>query len=276
MSPLPRIVQEAILAAYAPGGAYSRSTRATRERKNATLSRFRQTGTYRATDHVEAEQMPLRIGDEAPDFTAETTEERSSSMSGSGMDGRSCSQHPKDFTPRLHDELGYMAKLKPEFEKRNTKGHGSVDRPGQRSQAMGRRHRGDPGSTKSNYPMIGRPGPDCREALRHDSSERERSRAAHGGRQRATIRSVFVVGPDKKIKLMLHVRDVAHRPQLRRGAARARLDAAHREAQGPPRRLNWKQGEDVIIVPSVSNEEAKEKFPGVEVAEALPDVPQPK
>ena len=201
--------------------------------------------------------MALRIGDEAPDFTAETTQGPIKFHEWIGDGWAILFSHPKDFTPVCTTELGYMAGLEPEFKKRNTKIIGlSVD-PVEDHQ----RWLKDVEETQGHavtYPLIGDQRPQGSEALRHDAPNASSDAAAHrrGQRDRA-----------------LGVRDRAgqegqgdphlsdeHRPQLRRGAAAARVDPADGEAQGRDAG-ELEAGEDVIIVPSVSDEEAKQRFP---------------
>ena len=179
-----------------------------------------------------SEHMAVRLGDTAPDFTAETTQGTINFHEWLGDSWGVLFSHPKDFTPVCTTELGYMAKIQPEFEKRNVKVIGlSVD-PTDRHEAVGRRHRGDPGR-QPNYPIIGDADFNVVEALR-DAPGRDvgRPAAAHAGRQ-----------PDRPQRLSSSVRTrrsssssiypMTTGPQLRRGAARHRLAAAHRQA---PRR----------------------------------------
>ena len=179
--------------------------------------------------------MPLRIGDEAPDFTAQTTEGTIHFHDWIGDGWAILFSHPKDFTPVCTTELGYMAGLKPEFNKRNCKILGlSVDSVSD--------HQGwakdieEAQGHALNYPLIG--DTDLSIAKLYDMIHPNASGSAKGRTavDNATVRSVFVIGPDKKIKLMT---------------------AKHKVATP----VNWKQGEDVIIIPAVSDEEAKQKFP---------------
>jgi alkyl hydroperoxide reductase subunit AhpC len=218
--------------------------------------------------------MPLRIGDEAPDFTAETTEGTIRFHEWIGDGWAILFSHPKDFTPVCTTELGYMAGLKPEFDKRKTKILGlSID-----PVADHKRWLGDIEETqghKVNYPLIG--DSDLTVAKLYDMIHPNASGAApRTAADNATVRSVFVVGPDKKIKLMLTYPMSTGRnfDEVLRVLDSMQLTAKHKVATP----VNWKQGEDVIIVPSVSNDEAKEKFPGgwKSPKPYLRIVPQPK
>ena len=218
--------------------------------------------------------MRLRIGDEAPDFTAETTEGTIRFHEWIGDGWAILFSHPKDFTPVCTTELGYMAGLKPEFDKRKTKILGlSID-----PVADHKRWLGDIEETqghKVNYPLIG--DPDLKVAKLYDMIHPNASGAApRTAADNATVRSVFIVGPDKKIKLMLTYPMSTGRnfDEVLRVLDSMQLTAKHKVATP----VNWKQGEDVIIVPSVSNDEAKEKFPGgwKSLKLYLRIVPQPK
>ena len=202
--------------------------------------------------------MPLRIGDEAPDFTAETTEGTINFHDWIGDSWAILFSHPKDFTPVCTTELGYMAKLKPEFDKRNTKIIGlSVDSVADHNAWMG-----DIQETQGqavNYPMIG--DTDLKVAKLYDmihpnASGKAKDRTAVDN---ATIRSVFIIGPDKLIKLILTYPMSTGRnfDEVLRVLDSIQLTAEHKVATP----VNWKSGEDVIIVPAVSDEDAKVKFP---------------
>jgi alkyl hydroperoxide reductase subunit AhpC len=218
--------------------------------------------------------MPVRIGDEAPDFTADTTEGKIKFHDWIGDGWAILFSHPKDFTPVCTTELGYMAKLKPEFDKRNTKIIGlSID-----PVADHKRWVGDIEETqgaKINYPMIG--DPDLTVAKLYDMIHPNASGASpRTAADNATIRSVFIIGPDKKVKLILTYPMSTGRnfDEVLRVLDSIQLTAKHKVATP----VNWKQGEDVIIVPSVSNDEAKTKFPGgwKSPKPYLRIVPQPK
>ncbi len=202
--------------------------------------------------------MSLRIGDEAPDFTAETTEGTINFHDWIDDSWAILFSHPKDFTPVCTTELGYMAKLKPEFDKRNTKIIGlSVDSVADHNAWMG-----DIQETQGeavNYPMIG--DTDLKVAKLYDmihpnASGKAKDRTAVDN---ATIRSVFIIGPDKLIKLILTYPMSTGRnfDEVLRVLDSIQLTAKHKVATP----VNWKSGEDVIIVPAVSDEDAKVKFP---------------
>lgn len=202
--------------------------------------------------------MSLRIGDEAPDFTAETTEGTINFHDWIGDSWAILFSHPKDFTPVCTTELGYMAKLKPEFDKRNTKIIGlSVDSVADHNAWMG-----DIQETQGqmvNYPMIG--DTDLKVAKLYDmihpnASGKAKERTAVDN---ATIRSVFIIGPDKLIKLILTYPMSTGRnfDEVLRVLDSIQLTAKYKVATP----VNWKSGEDVIIVPAVSDEDAKVKFP---------------
>jgi alkyl hydroperoxide reductase subunit AhpC len=219
--------------------------------------------------------MPLRIGDEAPDFTVETTEGTIHFHEWIGDGWAILFSHPKDFTPVCTTELGYMAGLKPEFDRRNCKIIGlSVDSVGDHTEWVK-----DIQETQGhavNYPLIG--DTDLTVAKLYDMIHPNASGNAKGrtAADNATVRSVFVVGPDKKIKLMITYPMSTGRnfDEVLRVLDSIQLTARHKVATP----VNWKQGEDVIIVPAVSDEEARQKFPAGWKAPKpyLRIVPQPK
>lgn len=219
--------------------------------------------------------MALRLGDEAPDFTADTTEGPIRFHEWIGDGWAILFSHPKDFTPVCTTELGYMAGLKPEFDKRNTKIIGlSVD-----SVADHDRWAKDIEETQGhriNYPLIG--DPELKIAKLYDMIHPNAGGSAKDrtATDNLTVRSVFVIGPDKKIKLMLTYPMSTGRnfDELLRVLDSIQLTAKHKVATP----VNWKPGEDVIIVPAVSDAEAKERFPGGWKAPKpyLRIVPQPK
>ena len=212
--------------------------------------------------------MALAIGDIAPDFEADTTEGSIRFHDWLGDTWAVLFSHPKDFTPVCTTELGYMAKIKPEFDKRNVKIIGlwvdPVDQPCQ----VGGRHQGDAGFC-AELSDDRRSRPDGREALRHAAGERRRPRRE--GRTAAdnqTVRNVFVIGPDKKIKLILVYPMTTGRnfDEVLRVIDSLQLTAKHKVATP----VNWKHGEDVIIAGSVSDDDAKKTVSaGLEGAEAL-------
>jgi alkyl hydroperoxide reductase subunit AhpC len=219
--------------------------------------------------------MPLRIGDEAPDFTAETTQGKIRFHEWIGNGWAILFSHPKDFTPVCTTELGYMARLQPEFEKRNTKIIGlSVD-----SVDDHRRWAKDIEETqgsKVTYPLIGDPTlaiAKLYDMIHPNASGEAKARTAMDN---ATVRSVFLIGPDKKIKLMLTYPMSTGRnfDEVLRVLDAIQLTARHRVATP----VNWKRGEDVIILASVSDDEAKAQFPAGWKAPKpyLRIVPQPR
>jgi alkyl hydroperoxide reductase subunit AhpC len=200
--------------------------------------------------------MAIRIGDEAPDFTADTTEGTLNFHQWIGDGWAILFSHPKDFTPVCTTELGYLAKLKPEFDKRNTKVLGlSVD-------PVSDHHRwvGDIAETQGsavNYPLIG--DENLVVAKLYDMIHPNASGGARTAVDNATVRSVFIVGPDKKVKAMLIYPMSAGRnfDEVLRLLDSLQLNAKHTVATP----VNWRPGEDVIIPTSVSDEDAKKKYP---------------
>ncbi len=202
--------------------------------------------------------MALRIGDEAPDFMAETTEGTIKFHDWIGDGWAILFSHPKDFTPVCTTELGYMAGLMPEFKKRNTKVLGlSVDTVGDHKKWA--KDIEETQGHKLNYPLIG--DPDLKIAKLYDMLHPNASGDVKGrtAQDNATVRSVFVVGPDKKIKMMLTYPMSSGRnfDEVLRVLDSIQLTAKHKVATP----VNWKQGEDVIILASVPDEEARAKFP---------------
>jgi len=203
--------------------------------------------------------MALHIGEEVPNFTAETTEGTINFHEWLGNGWAILFSHPKDFTPVCTTELGYMASLKSEFEKRNCKVMGlSID-----SVADHQKWSKDIEETQGhavNFPIVG--DFDLKVAKLFDMIHPSASGTAEGrtAADNATVRSVFIVGPDKKIKLMLTYPMTTGRnfDEVLRVLDSMQLTAKHQVATP----VNWKQGEDVIIVPSVSNDEAQKKYPG--------------
>ncbi len=202
--------------------------------------------------------MPLRLNDEAPNFTTETTEGTITFHDWIGDGWAILFSHPKDFTPVCTTELGYMAGLKPEFEKRDCKIIGlSVD--GVSDHEAWSKDIEETQGHAVNYPLIGDPGLEIAklyDMLPADAGDTSEGRTAADN---ATVRSVFLIGPDKKIKLSLTYPMSTGRnfDEVLRVLDSCQLTAKHKVATP----VNWKPGEDVIIVPAVSNEEAKEKYP---------------
>jgi alkyl hydroperoxide reductase subunit AhpC len=218
--------------------------------------------------------MQLRIGDDAPDFTADTTQGKLHFHEWIGNGWAILFSHPKDFTPVCTTELGYMAKLKPEFDKRNTKVVGlSIDPVS--DHLRWEKDIEETQGTAVNYPMIG--DPDLAVAKLYDMIHPNASGAApRTATDNATIRSVFIVGPDKKVKLILTYPMTTGRnfDEVLRVLDSLQLTAKHKVATP----VNWKSGEDVIIAGSVSNEDAKVKYPDgwKSPKPYLRIVPQPK
>ena len=201
--------------------------------------------------------MSLRINDEAPNFKAETTQGPIDFHQWIGNSWAVLFSHPKDFTPVCTTELGYMAKLKPEFDKRNTKIIGlSVDPVGNHEKWA--KDIEETQGTAPNYPMIGDPELKVAKLYNMLPAEEPGSSEGRTPAQNATVRTVFVIGPDKKIKLMLTYPMTTGRnfDEVLRVLDSMQLTAKHKVATP----VNWKQGDDVIIAGSVSNDEAKEIF----------------
>jgi thioredoxin-dependent peroxiredoxin len=202
--------------------------------------------------------MQLRIGDEAPNFTAQTTEGTIEFHDWIGDSWAVLFSHPKDFTPVCTTELGYLARIKPEFDKRNTKILGLSIDPVDDHKRWAKDIEETQG-TAPNYPIIG--DADLTVAKLYDMIHPNASGAQpRTPADNATIRSVFVVGPDKKIKLILTYPMTTGRnfDEVLRVIDSLQLTAKHKVATP----AQWKPGEDVIIAGSVSNDEAKQKYPG--------------
>jgi alkyl hydroperoxide reductase subunit AhpC len=202
--------------------------------------------------------MSLRINDTAPDFTAETTQGPIRFHEWIGDGWAILFSHPKDFTPVCTTELGYMAGLQPEFAKRNCKIIGlSVDPIDKHSKWAADIH--ETQGHAVNYPMIG--DPELKVAKLYDMLPADTGDTAEGrtAANNATVRTVFIVGPDKKIKLMLIYPMSTGRNfnEVLRVLDSIQLTAAHKVATP----VNWNPGDDVIIVPAVSDEEARQKYP---------------
>ncbi len=224
---------------------------------------------------TDATPKMLRINDTAPDFTAETTQGTIHFHEWIGDGWAILFSHPKDFTPVCTTELGYMAGLQPEFAKRNCKIIGlSVDPVSNHSKWAADIE--ETQGHKVNYPMIG--DPQLKIAKLYSMFPAESGTISEGrtAADNATVRTVFVIGPDKKIKLMLVYPMTTGRnfDEVLRVLDSIQLTSKHKVATP----VNWKQGGDVIIVPSVSNEEAQQKYPGgwKTLKPYLRIVPQPK
>ncbi|KJZ36987.1 peroxiredoxin [Pseudomonas sp. B21-040] len=200
--------------------------------------------------------MAIRIGDEAPDFTVESTEGTLNFHEWIGDKWAILFSHPKDFTPVCTTELGYMAGLKPEFDKRNTKIVGlSVDPVS--NHASWAKDIEETQGHAVNYPMIG--DENLVVAKLYDMIHPNASGGARTAVDNATVRSVFIIGPDKKVKAMLIYPMSAGRnfDEVLRLLDSLQLNAKHTVATP----VNWRPGEDVIIPTSVSDEDARKKYP---------------
>ena len=219
--------------------------------------------------------MSLRINDTAPDFEQDSTAGKIKFHDYLGDSWGILFSHPKDFTPVCTTELGYMARLKPEFDKRNTKILGlSVDPVGNHEKWA--KDIEETQGAKVNYPLIA--DSDLRVAKAYDMLPAAAGNTSEGRTpaDNATVRSVFVIGPDKKVKAMLTYPMSTGRnfDEVLRLLDSCQLTAKHTVATP----VNWKNGEDVIIPPSVSDEQAKTKFPGgwKALKPYLRIVPQPR
>jgi alkyl hydroperoxide reductase subunit AhpC len=202
--------------------------------------------------------MALQIGQTAPDFEAQTTEGKIKFHDWIGDGWAVLFSHPKDFTPVCTTELGYMARIKPEFDKRNVKIIGlSVDPVDNHS-----RWANDIKETQGfapNYPMIGDPDLSISKAYGMLPASAGSTSEGRTAADNQTVRNVFVIGPDKKIKLVLVYPMTTGRnfDEVLRVIDSLQLTAKHKVATP----VNWKHGEDVIIAGSVSDEDAKKTYP---------------
>ena len=219
--------------------------------------------------------MSLRINDEAPDFTAETTQGTINFHDWIENSWAILFSHPKDFTPICTTELGYMAGLQPEFEKRNCKVLGiSVD--GVRDHEAWSKDIENSQGHAVNYPLVA--DPELKVVQLYDMLPADAGNTSEGrtAADNATARSVFVIGPDKKIKASLTYPMSTGRnfDEILRLLDSCQLTAKQQVATP----VNWKQGEPVVILPSISDEAAKEKYPDGWDAPLpyLRFVPQPK
>jgi alkyl hydroperoxide reductase subunit AhpC len=224
-------------------------------------------------DIKERQNMSLRINAEAPNFDADTTQGRINFHNWIGDGWAVLFSHPKDFTPVCTTELGYMAKLKPEFDKRNTKILGlSVDPVDSH-----KRWEKDIEETQGaavTYPMIG--DPELKVAKLYDMLPESAGTTSEGRTpaDNATVRSVFIIGPDKKIKATFTYPMSSGRnfDEVLRLLDSIQLTAKHNVATP----VNWKSGQDIIIPASVSDEQAKQKHPGFKTLKPyLRTAPQP-
>ena len=219
--------------------------------------------------------MSLQINDTAPDFTAETTAGKIHFHEWIGDSWAVLFSHPKDFTPVCTTELGYMARIKPEFDKRNVKIIGlSVDAVDNHSKWASDIK--ETQGTAPNYPIIGDSDLNVAKLYGMLPASASGDASKRTSADNLTVRTVFVVGPDKKIKLMLVYPMTTGRnfDEVLRVVDSLQLTAKHKVATP----VNWKPGEDVIIAGSVSDEEAKKVYPQGWKAPRpyLRIVPQPK
>ena len=219
--------------------------------------------------------MSLRINDTAPNFTAETTQGPIDFHQWIGDSWAILFSHPKDFTPVCTTELGYMAGLEREFARRNCRIIGlSVDPASSHSKWAADIE--ETQGHKVNYPMIG--DPELKVAKLYDMLPADAGTTSEGrtAAANATVRTVFLIGPDKKIKLMLIYPMSTGRnfDEVLRALDSIQLTAKHTVATP----VNWRPGQDVIIPPSVSDEDAKKKYPNgfKTIKPYLRIIPQPK
>ena len=203
--------------------------------------------------------MSLRINDTAPDFTAETTQGTINFHKWIGDGWAVLFSHPKDFTPVCTTELGYMARLEPEFAKRNAKIIGlSVDPVTNHGKWAADIE--ETQGAKVNYPMIG--DPELKIAKLYDMLPADAGETSEGRTpaNNATVRTVFIIGPDKKIKLMLMYPMSTGRnfAEVLRALDAIQLTAKH--AVSTP--VNWNPGEDVVVPGTMSDEKVQQLFPG--------------
>jgi thioredoxin-dependent peroxiredoxin len=219
--------------------------------------------------------MGLVLGETAPDFEAETTQGRINFHDWIGDSWAVLFSHPKDFTPVCTTELGYMAKIQPEFEKRNVKIIGlSVDATNDH-EAWANDIEETQGA-RPNYPIIGDADFNVSKLYGMLPASTSGDAKSRTPADNMTVRNVFVIGPDKKVKLMLAYPMSTGRnfDEVLRVLDSIQLTATHKVATP----VNWKQGDDVIILSAVSDEEAKQKYPDGWKAPKpyLRIVPQPK
>jgi thioredoxin-dependent peroxiredoxin len=202
--------------------------------------------------------MTLRLGDIAPDFQAETTQGPIRFHEWLGNSWGVLFSHPKDFTPVCTTELGYMAKIKPEFDKRNVKIIGLSADPVDRHSGWAKDIEETQG-TAVNYPIIGDPDLAIAKLYEMLPAEASGDPTKRTAADNQTVRNVYVIGPDKKLKLILIYPMTTGRnfDEVLRVIDSMQLTAKHKVATP----VNWKQGEDVIIAGSVSDEDAKKTYP---------------
>jgi thioredoxin-dependent peroxiredoxin len=209
-------------------------------------------------ERKEEEGMALQLGNTAPDFEAESTEGKIRFHDWIGDSWAVLFSHPKDFTPVCTTELGYMARIKPEFDRRNVKIIGlSVD-----SNPDHKKWAADIEETQGaaiNYPIVADPGFEVSKLYGMLPADTSGDAAARTPADNQTVRNVFVIGPDKAIKLILVYPMTTGRnfDEVLRVIDSLQLTAQHKVSTP----VNWKQGEDVIIAGSVSDDEAREMYP---------------
>jgi alkyl hydroperoxide reductase subunit AhpC len=202
--------------------------------------------------------MSLRINDQAPNFTAETTEGTINFHDWLGDGWAILFSHPKDYTPVCTTELGYVAKLKPEFEKRNCKVIGLSIDPVDNHAGWAKDIEETQG-TKVNFPMIADTDLNVAKLYSMFPANEDESMENRTAMTNATVRTVFIIGPDKNIKLMMSYPMTTGRnfDEIMRVLESMQLTAEHKVATP----VNWQNGDDVIIVPAVTDEMAAEKYP---------------
>ena len=202
--------------------------------------------------------MSLRINDQAPNFQVETTQGKIDFHDWIGDKWAVLFSHPKDFTPVCTTELGYMASIQSEFDKRNTKIIGlSIDPLNDHEKWL--KDVEEVGGSSIRYPVIADTDLHVAKLYNMFPADETGSAAGRTALTNATVRSVFVIGPDKNIKLMMTYPMTTGRNfnEILRVIDSMQLTAKHKVATP----VNWQQGEDVIIVPSISNEEAEKIYP---------------
>ena len=218
---------------------------------------------------------PLAIGSDAPDFDAQTTEGPIRFHQWLGDSWGVIFSHPKDFTPVCTTELGYMARIKPEFDRRKVKVIGLSIDPVEKHAGWAKDIAETQG-TAVNFPMIGDTDLEVAKAYGMLPAEAGETCEGRTAADNATVRNVYVIGPDKKIKLVISYPMSTGRnfDEVLRVIDSMQLTAKHKVATP----VNWKNGEDVIILPAVTEAEAREKYPQgwQQPKPYLRIVPQPK
>lgn len=202
--------------------------------------------------------MSLRINDQAPNFQAETTQGKIDFHTWIGDSWAVLFSHPKDFTPVCTTELGYMASIQSEFDKRHTKIIGlSIDPLDDHQKWL--KDVEEVGKTSVRYPVIADTSLEIAKLYNMFPADESGTVQGRTAMTNATVRSIFIIGPDKNIKLMMTYPMTTGRNfnEILRVLDSMQLTAKHKVATP----VNWQQGEDVIIVPSVSNEEAQKIYP---------------